>query len=244
MKKTTFVCLLTCSLLAAAVEKDAQAILRSSDTARGGGLPGIVWSVKVLSTENGKKQESELTVSAVSDNSLVEYNAPARVSGQKLLMTGKNMWFSQPGLQRAVPISPRQKLSGQAANGDIAATNYAADYTADIEREEPCGDEQCVVLRLKAANKGVTYDQILYWVSLRRNLGVKAEFYSVSGKKFKSAAFEYENHVEFQGKQIPFVSRMIISDSLNESNVTTLDYSHVRVAKLPAAEFNADLLVR
>jgi hypothetical protein len=37
---------------------------------------------------------------------------------------------------------------------------------------------------------------------------------------------------------------MIISDSLNESNVTTLDYSHVRVAKLPAAEFNADLLVR
>ena len=154
------------------------------------------------------------------------------------------MWFAQPGLQRAVPISARQKLSGQAANGDIAATNYAADYTATIERQEACKNEQCIVLRLKAANKSVTYDQILYWVSVVRSLGVRAEFYSVSGKQFKSATFEYDNRIDFQGKQFPFVSRMNIADSLNKSNVTTLEYSHVKVAKLPASEFNADLLVR
>jgi hypothetical protein len=233
-----------CALFAAVEGRDAQAILKASDVARGGGLPGISWKIKVESVENGKKQNSELIVKAVSENSLVEYIAPARVSGQKLLMTGKNMWFSQPGVQRPVPISPRQKLSGQAANGDIAATNYAADYTATIERQEVCGSEQCAVLHLQAANKGVTYDQIKYWVSLSRNLGVKAEFYSTSGKLFKSATFNYENRIDFKGSQVPFVSRMVISDALNEGNVTTLEYSDVRVANIPPSEFNVDLLVR
>jgi hypothetical protein len=73
---------------------------------------------------------------------------------------------------------------------------------------------------------------------------VKAEFYSVSGKRFKSAVFEYQNRVDFKGKQIPFVSKMTIADALNEGNVTTLEYSNIRVTKIPAAEFNADLLVR
>jgi hypothetical protein len=230
--------------LGAVSANDAQAILKASDVARGGGLPGIFWKIKVASIENGKKDNDELTVKAVSQNSLVEFFSPARVRGQKLLMTGNTMWFSQPGVQRPVPISARQKLSGQAANGDIAATNYAADYTATVEREEACGSEQCVVLRLKAANKGVTYDQILYWISLRRNLGVKAEFYSVSGKLFKSAAFDYQNHISYKGAEIPFVSRMVISDALNADNVTTLDYSDVRAANIPPAEFNVDLLVR
>jgi hypothetical protein len=244
MKPVLSLCCIACALFAAGGGPDAQGILKSSDVARGGGLPGISWRIKVASVENGKKQNSELIVKAVSENSLVEYIAPARVSGEKLLMSGKNMWFSQPGVQRPVPISPRQKLSGQAANGDIAATNYAADYTATIEREEACGDDKCVVLHLQAANKGVTYDQIKYWVSLRRNLGVKAEFYSISGKLFKSATFDYDNHISFKGTQIPFVSRMVISDALNEGNVTTLDYSDVRVANIPPSEFNVDLLVR
>ena len=77
MKNTILFAVLSCCSFAAETSKDAQAILKASDTARGGGLPGIVWTVKVSSTENGKKQDSELTVSAVSDNSLVEYTAPA-----------------------------------------------------------------------------------------------------------------------------------------------------------------------
>jgi outer membrane lipoprotein-sorting protein len=244
MKATLLFGLLTCLSASAMSAADAQAILKSSDVARGGGLPGISWKISVSTMQDGKQQDNDLTVKAVSQSSLVEFLAPARVRGQKLLMTGNTMWFSQPGVQRPVPISARQKLSGQAANGDIAATNYAADYSATIEREEACGAEQCAVLRLKAANKGVTYDQILYWISLKRNLGVKAEFYSVSGKLFKSATFVYQNHISYKGAQIPFISRMVISDALNAGNVTTLEYSDVRAANIPPSEFNVDLLVR
>jgi hypothetical protein len=35
---------------------------------------------------------------------------------------------------------------------------------------------------------------------------------------------------------------MVILDGLNPANVTTMDYSNVRAAQVPAAEFNINLL--
>ena len=84
---------------------------------------------------------------------------------------------------------------GDAANGDIASTNYADDYIGTLSGEEPVKGEACHVLDLKAASKNVTYDRIRYWVSKERLVGVKAEFYTLSGKLFKTAEFRYDNRV-------------------------------------------------
>jgi Outer membrane lipoprotein-sorting protein len=75
-------------------------------------------------------------------------------------------------------------------------------------------------------------------------VGVKAEFYTVSGKLFKTATFEYDNRIHVHGKAVPFVSKMTITDALIKKNITTLYYSRVKVTPVPDAAFDLNLLVR
>jgi hypothetical protein len=219
-------------------------LLEASDRARGGGLPGVSWTVRVTARDGSAVQTRELVVRASGDSSLLEFLAPLKVKGQKMLLAGRNMWFVQPGIPRPVPISPRQRLTGQAANGDIASTNYASDYTPTLLREDTLDGEECVVLDLQALNRSVTYDRILYWVAKSRRLGLKAEFLSVSGKPLKTAVFEYGNQVAHRGRVQPFVSRMVITDALSTGSVTTLEYSDVEVGAIPPSTFNLNLLVQ
>ncbi len=115
---------------------DAQTLLQRADHARGGGLPGIIWEIQLGSREGERAEELQrLVVKAVDNASLAETLEPPRSRGARLLQVERNMWLTRPGLSKPIPISPRQRMSGQAANGDIAATNYAADYEARCDGE-------------------------------------------------------------------------------------------------------------
>ncbi|MFT3734194.1 MAG: outer membrane lipoprotein-sorting protein [Rhodocyclaceae bacterium] len=246
MKKTLIICglvikaalLLWLAYSPASHAADADSLLQHADRARGGNLPGIAWRIDIQSHDADGDTQQSMNAMANRTNTRVEYTAPEKIRGQRVLMLGRNMWFSRPGLQRPVPLSPRQRLLGQAANGDIAATNYVGDYNATPAGNEVIDGEACVVFELTAREKNVTYDRIRYWVSEKRKVGVKAEFYTVSGKLFKRASFEYGNLIEHEGQRIPFVSRMTITDAINSGNVTTLDYREVRVRKIDPSSFD------
>ena len=226
---------LLASPLAAA--PDAQTLLQRSDRARGGGLPGIVWEIRVIPREGDKRlEEQRLEVRAVDDASVAETLEPARFRGSKILQVGRNMWLTKTGLAKPIPVSPRQRVTGQAANGDIAATNYAADYTATLAGEEALEGEACYRLELAARHKRTTYDRVRYWVSKSREVALKAEFYSLSGKLLKTASFEYGQEIRFAGRSIPFVSRMLIRDALIDAE-TDMRYAAVKVRPIPPSEF-------
>jgi hypothetical protein len=72
-------------------------------------------------------------------------------------------------------------------------------------------------------------------------LAVQAEFLSLSGKKLKSAQFDYGHRIEVQGRVIPFVSRMVISDALTDAR-TTLDYGRITVKAIAPSEFDVSHL--
>ncbi|BCB26065.1 hypothetical protein SKTS_09510 [Sulfurimicrobium lacus] len=217
---------------------DAHSILKDSDQARGGGLAGIVWEIRLASRDGGRVDEPQrILVKAVDDSSVAETLEPARFKGSKLLQVERNMWLTRPGLSKPIPISPRQRMSGQASNGDIAATNYAGDYDAQLKGTETLDGEACYVLDLAAKHKRTTYDRIRYWISVKRVVGLKAEFYSVSGKLLKTARFEYANTIEHDGKRIPFISKMVIRDALVDAE-TTMEFGTVKVKKIAASEFD------
>ena len=218
-------------------------ILVKADQARGN-VEGIEWKIKLESIENGREQSRGLRVKACNLNSLAEFLSPPKVKGRKLLMLDRNMWFVKPGLRKPVPISPRQKLMGGASNGDIASTNYAGDYEPASVSDDTVNGEPCYLLDLRAADKKVTYDRIKYWVSKKRLIGVRAEFFTVSGKMFKSAAFEYENSIMVKGKPQLFISKMVITDAIVKENITTMTYEKVKIKKIPDSTFNLNLLVR
>jgi hypothetical protein len=216
-------------------------ILRRADEARGN-LAGVEWTVDINAIERGREQERSLDVKARGYDFLGVMLAPPKVKRQKLLLVDHNMWFAKPGVSKPVPVSTRQKLIGGASYGDIAATNYADDYEATLLGEDVVGGETCYVFNLKARNEKATYDRIKYWVSKERIVGVKAEYYTVSDKLFKSATFEYKHEIQPRGEPHPFISKMTIVDALIASDVTTLMFSKPKLVTVPPSTLDVNLL--
>jgi hypothetical protein len=221
----------------------ATALLQEADYSRGN-VSGIEWDIDIESESKGKIQRNSLRVLIKGTNALAIYQFPAKVKGRKLLMKDRNMWFIKPGLSKAIPISPRQKLLGGASNGDIASTNYAGDYTIESFTKDQFNNVPCFLYELKAKNKRVTYDKIRYWVSMKQKVGLKAQFFTLSGKMFKTAFFEYDHAILLNGKNRLFVSKMTILNAMVKTDKTIMAYHNIKIKKTSPSSFNLNLLVR
>lgn len=222
----------------------AEQLLKDADRARGGLAEGITWNATVDTSEDGKQSSRTFLVKARGDDALVEALAPARYKGEIMLFNDRTIWFVKPGLRRPVSISARQRLHGDASNGDIASTNYARDYEGTIVGEDPVDGQPAFKLELKARAKNVTYDRIRYWVSAKGHLGIKAEFLTVSGDIFKGARFEYGNTMKTPAGSFDFISRMTIKDATGAGTVTTIAFGAPRADAHPASMFNINNVVR
>jgi outer membrane lipoprotein-sorting protein len=155
-----------------------------------------------------------------------------------MLFNDQSLWFYRNGLRKPVTLSRRQRLTGQAANGDIAATDYAGNYTATVQGEEKVDGEDSYKMLLKSKNANNTYDQIRYWVSKSRKLALKAEFLTLQGEPFKRATFKYDNTVATATGTIPFVSEMRIEDGEFKNNYSVIRYKSPSEKSLGHSIFN------
>lgn len=222
---------------------DPYEVLKRADESRGN-LQGIAWRVEVESNERGRKDSMLYDIKARGFNISGTNMAPPKSKGQKLLMIDNNMWFHKPGLSKPIPISLRQKLMGQASYGDVASTNYAEDYEATRLADETVDGAPCYVFDLKARNSHTTYDRIRYWVDKQRLVGVKADYFTLSGKRFKSASMNYGSTVMINGEARPFISQIAIYEELMSGDVTTLSMTRPQLTPLPDYIFNLNLFMK
>lgn len=233
------------SARAAGPDDQAKKLLQASDRARGSVKKGLEWDAVVITTEDGETTEREFKIKAQGDDAYVEALSPAKNKGEIYIFNDRQMWFFKPSLKKPVSISARQRLVGQAANGDIATTHYARDYTATIEKVENNGkDGKTYVLMLTANEKDLTYDKIRYWISDKTKLAVKAEFLTLQGEPFKIGTMKYENKLTADGKKTPFVSELTIVDAKFPENKSIIKYIKPKVASTPASLFNVNNLTR
>ncbi len=228
------------ALLAAALSApaasvpDAQEILKRSDAARNG-YSSYVVRVKISNFETGKQDEEHLyqVSQKGTDKSHVEFLSP-REKGRFLLMLGDDMWIYLPDTSRPVRITPLERLTGDASNGDVARTNYAVDYDATYVRTEKVGAAECYVLQLAAKRKGSTYHRIEYWVNTANARPVKADFYLTSGKHIKSATFD-----EFQEVGgTSWLRKMTIYDQIRKNSHSVMEYTGYAQRTLPDKLFH------
>jgi outer membrane lipoprotein-sorting protein len=144
-------------------------------------------------------------------------------------MLSDEMWVYLPDTSRPVRITPLERLTGDASNGDVARTNYAVDYTPVYQRTEKVGAENCHVLELTAKRKGSTYQRIVYWLRTEDARPVRAEFYLTSGKHIKSATFD--EYGSAGGK--PHLLRMTLYDEIRHNSHSILEYSNIAPRELP-----------
>jgi len=208
---------------------DAADLLKRSDAYRNG-WPSFVTHVKITNYESGKPDEEKLyeVSQKGTEKTYVEFMSP-REKGRHLLMLGDEMWVYLPDTSRPVRITPLERLSGDASNGDVARTNYAVDYTAAYVRTEKLGAEECNVLELTAKRKGATYQRILYWVRVTDARPVRAEFYLTSGKHIKSASFD--EYAAFDGRML--LHRFTLYDEIRHNSHSVLEYSGSAPRTLP-----------
>ncbi|MGA3010709.1 MAG: outer membrane lipoprotein-sorting protein [Terracidiphilus sp.] len=228
--------LLTCVLVshAAPAMPDAESLLQRSDAFRNG-WPAYVVRVKITDFESGRPDEEHLyeVSQKGTDKTYVNFMSP-REKGEHLLMLGDDMWVYLPDTSRPVRITPLERLTGDASNGDVARTNYAADYSAVFLRTEKVGTVECYVLDLAAKRKGATYQRILYWLRVPDARPVRAEFYLTSGKHIKSATFD--EYAPSSGKEL--LRRLTLYDEIRHNSHSVLEYSGASPRSLPNKLFN------
>lgn len=212
-----------------AATPDAVALLKRSDLYRNGWNSFEV-QVKITNYESGKSDEEHVyeVSQKGSDHTYVEFLSP-RDKGRHLLMLGDDMWIYLPDTSRPIRITPLERLTGDASNGDVARTNYAYDYQPTYLRTEKLGSTECNLLELTAKRKGSTYQRILYWLRADDARPVRAEYYLTSGKHIKSASFdEYE---QADGRTV--LHKLTLYDEIRKNSHSVLVYSNAAPRALP-----------
>jgi hypothetical protein len=215
-------------------------LLKKADEHRGGLIEGISWSLEVINLKNNQVLNTiEATVEATTFNNnqfaLVTFLSPKKFQDQKLLIRNNNMWFSKKGVEKKISISGRQRLTGTAANADVANANYFIDYHIESSFDEILNGKKCKVLQLVAKNSFVSYSKIKYWISIDEQLGLKTEFYGKSDKIIKTALFEYQNKIRDNFK---FISKIYIYDNIDNSYQTILNISNPKLQKFNNSKFD------
>ena len=176
---------------------------------------------------------------------LVRYVDPPRDAGKLVLLDASTMWFYDPSSKTSVRISPQQRLTGQASNGDVLTVNLAHDYAATLIGEETIkdGDHQdrhAWHLNLAAATPDAVYARLEYWVERDTYRAIKGKFYSDSGRLLKIAY--YRKPGEVLGAVRP--TETVIIDAVDANLVTTVDGTDYRAQEMPEAWFQRDYLAR
>jgi len=221
--------------------KSPQSILEKSDEIR---FPKESFQVDVSIKTTAPNQPDEArkyqVLSKGNENSIVMVTEPASERGQAILMKGRDLWIFMPSVSQPIRLSLSQRLTGQVANGDLARANFTGDYNANLLRTDVINNEKYYVLELIGVDKSVTYQKVLYWVQQSNFWPYRAEFYSLSNRLLKTG--HYESFEMILGKLRP--SRLVMEDALRKGEVSTLEYSEMKLVDLPDKVFTKDYLKR
>jgi hypothetical protein len=225
--------------LGASEDDVAKSLVEKADRIR---FPQVGYQVQVKITSVAPGREGEVReyeiLSKGNDRTVVRTLAPATDKGQVLLMRDRDLWVFMPNISQPIRLAAAQRLTGQVANGDLARANFAGDYAPAVVKTESIEGENYNVLELKAVDRSVTYDRVLYWVNKSNNRPYKAEFYALSGRLLKTC--RYLNYKETGGAVRP--TRLVMEDALIEGAKSTLDYADLAPKDLPDRMFAKDYM--
>ncbi len=121
------------------------------------------------------------------EQGLVRYTSPPKERGTAYLRNGDSTWLFLPSAEKVIRVGPKQNFGGgDFTNGDIFRLSLIEDYDPVLVGEEEMLGEACYKLELKAKDRSVAYDKVVYWV--RRDgtfYPVRADYHTLSGKRLK-----------------------------------------------------------
>ena len=143
-------------------------VMRQTITTSGGSLR--TFTIRSWSAQNG-------------DVSLMAYDEPARVAGDKILMLdgGDNIWYYMR--RRDVTRHFAGHTRNQSAMGsdfsyeDLAQGDLTEDYTATLLGQEEVDGTMSVKLRVVPTPSGPSYDSLFIWAGVEDNISRRIEYF-------------------------------------------------------------------
>jgi hypothetical protein len=224
------------SLLAATPTADQ--ILIGVDQSRG--WSSYVVDVKISNFKQGKPVDSNAYQVSIkgADRTLVKFMSPID-RGKSLLMLEEGMWLYLPTAGRPIRVTPLQRLSGNASNGDVAQTALRANYTPTLAGEETIDGKSSWILELDSKKKSSTYQHVKIWIGKDDMLPIRAEFRLTSGKASKRVDYvEYQKVADGQ----MLLKRQVMHDLMRNDQETIMEYGNYAKRDLPDSMFNQNSL--
>lgn len=164
---------------------------------------------------------------------LVRYLEPSKQRGQAVLVRGNVFWLHQPGMKRALRISPRQILFGQASAGDISRISFRAMYSVASSGE--AGGLTLLGLKAKPG-ANATYDFVDLYVDANCR-PVKAICKGKSGTAMKTIS--YESYERIAGKEL--LTEFTLVDEIGKKR-ERMKLSNFDPSIPPAGDFSVQAL--
>ena len=166
-----------------------------------------------------KKTEQKAHIYRKEDKVLVIMLSPPLEKGQAFIRNEDDMWMYLPKSKKVMRIGAKENsMGGEMSNTDIMRVDLAEDYNGIYLGEEVVEGVLCYKLELKAKDRTIAYDKVIYWISKDKELPVKREYYSLSGRLLKSMYFRDLKY--FAGQEIP--SYILIINERNNGYSTEM----------------------
>lgn len=140
---------------------------------------------KLINIEpDGDKKEFVLyTVKKGKDNVVALFLDPPSEKGRSSLRQGENMWLYIPNVGKPIRITSLQSVVGGVFNNsDLLRLDYSTEYNVESVTEETSE----YLLKLKAKNNSVAYDQLVMRVDKKNKVPIQIEAHASSGLLIKT----------------------------------------------------------
>ncbi len=190
-------------------------------------------TVKLTVTSQGRRAEYQLRAleraSGGDTDIAIEFLAPARDKGTKVVRVDGKVWRYEPRTERAEPLTDaalRQPMNGSDLTwADLVAPFELGRYTPRFVRDDTLGGKPVRVVELTSESPKTTpYAKRIAWIDPRTQLPVKQELYGATGILLKTWTMSDAKQVS--DHWVPM--RMVVSDAVQQGS-TTLERSDVQI---------------
>src|SRR5687767_4532625 len=156
------------------------------------------------------------------DLGLVRYTSPPKERGTAYLRNAGSTWLYLPSAEKVVRVGAKQNFGGgDFSNADVFRLSLVNDYVPNLVGEETWEGQPCYKLDLKAKDRRVAYDRVVYRVrSDGTFFPVHAEYYTISGRRLKWLTLAEVGRLG--GRTRP--TRLTMESALEEGSRTVLRF--------------------
>ena len=186
---------------------------------------------RTLMTVEGRRTRSYEMVSygRGEEDAAIEYLAPARDKGTRMLKLGDELWIYLPNVDRVQKISGHMLREGMMGS-DVSYEDMMASrelrkrYDARVTGSTDLNGRACWTLELKAKDDTVTYPRRVTFVDKQTYVPLKQELYALSGMLLKT--WTMSDVKEFAGGR-KFPTKMTVEDHVKKQSITRIEFKDV-----------------